>query len=97
MKRGLYNLPTTPDALPRATEHIPFDDHSVDAVVCVGVMTYLPDVEQVWREFARVARAGGLVVVNRGFVPEGREDPSTRRAGLRPRRRQTRSPGTWSR
>jgi predicted TPR repeat methyltransferase len=37
-------------------------DGSVDAVVCVGVMTYLPDVEAVWREFARVARPGGLVV-----------------------------------
>jgi predicted TPR repeat methyltransferase len=38
-------------------------DECVDAVVCVGVMTYLPDVEAVWREFARVARSGGLVVV----------------------------------
>jgi predicted TPR repeat methyltransferase len=38
------------------------DANSVDAVVCVGVMTYLPDVEKVWREFARVARPGGLVV-----------------------------------
>jgi predicted TPR repeat methyltransferase len=37
-------------------------DDRVDAVVCVGVMTYLPDVEAVWREFARVARPGGLVV-----------------------------------
>jgi predicted TPR repeat methyltransferase len=37
-------------------------DDSVDAVVCVGVMTYLPDVEAVWREFARVARPRGLVV-----------------------------------
>jgi predicted TPR repeat methyltransferase len=36
---------------------------TVDAVVCVGVMTYLPEVEAVWREFARVARPGGLVVV----------------------------------
>jgi hypothetical protein len=26
-------------------------------------MTYLPKVETVWREFARVARPGGLVVV----------------------------------
>jgi methyltransferase-like protein 27 len=25
-------------------------------------MTYLPDVEAVWREFARVVRSGGLVV-----------------------------------
>jgi SAM-dependent methyltransferase len=37
-------------------------DDSVDALVCVGVMTYLPEVERVWREFARVARPGGLVV-----------------------------------
>ena len=36
---------------------------SVNAVLCVGVMTYLPEVEAVWREFARVARPGGLVVV----------------------------------
>ena len=40
----------------------PVDDDSVDAVVCVGVMTYLPEVEAVWREFARVVRPGGLVV-----------------------------------
>jgi predicted TPR repeat methyltransferase len=38
-------------------------DASHDAVVCVGVMTYLPDVEAVWRELARVTRPGGLVVV----------------------------------
>ena len=36
--------------------------NGVDALVCVGVMTYLPDVEAVWREFARVVRSGGLVV-----------------------------------
>jgi predicted TPR repeat methyltransferase len=44
-------------------QRLAFDDDSVDAVVCVGVMTYLPDVEAVWREFARVARPGGLVVL----------------------------------
>ncbi|MET0998581.1 MAG: class I SAM-dependent methyltransferase [Marmoricola sp.] len=44
-------------------QRLPVADDSVDAVVCVGVMTYLPDVEAVWREFARVARPGGLVVV----------------------------------
>ena len=35
---------------------LPLEDDSVDAVVCVGVMTYLPEVEAVWREFARVVR-----------------------------------------
>src|SRR3954454_5975969 len=43
-------------------QRLAFENDSVDAVVCVGVMTYLPEVEAVWREFARVARAGGLVV-----------------------------------
>ncbi len=38
------------------------EDDSVDAVVCVGVMTYLPDVESVWREFTRLTRLGGIVV-----------------------------------
>jgi predicted TPR repeat methyltransferase len=43
-------------------QRLGLDDDSVDAVMCVGVMTYLPEVEAVWREFARVARPGGLVV-----------------------------------
>jgi predicted TPR repeat methyltransferase len=52
------------DALGRADlqQRLAFEEGSVDAVVCVGVMTYLPDVEVVWREFARVARPRGVVV-----------------------------------
>ncbi len=44
-------------------QRLALEDESVDAVVCVGVMTYLPEVEAAWREFARVARPGGVVVV----------------------------------
>jgi predicted TPR repeat methyltransferase len=52
------------DTLDRADlqQPVTLEDDSVDAVVCVGVMTYLPDVEATWREFARVARPGGIVV-----------------------------------
>ena len=42
---------------------LPVEDDGVDALVCAGVMTYLPDVEAVWREFARVVRPGGVVMV----------------------------------
>ncbi len=53
------------DALEQADlqQRLAVEDSGVDAVVCVGVMTYLPDVEAVWREFARVTRLGGVVVV----------------------------------
>jgi predicted TPR repeat methyltransferase len=44
-------------------QRLPLDDDAVDAVVCVGVMTYLPEVEAVWRELARVTRPQGVVVV----------------------------------
>ena len=52
------------DSLDRADLQQPLalEDDSVDAVVCVGVMTYLPDADSVWREFARLARPRGLVV-----------------------------------
>ncbi len=40
-----------------------FADDRFDALLCVGVMTYVPEVEAAWREFARVVRPGGLVVV----------------------------------
>ena len=52
------------DALDRADlqQPLPLEDDCFDAVVCVGVMTYLPDVATVWREFARAVRPGGLVV-----------------------------------
>ena len=43
-------------------QRLAFADDSVDAVVCVGVMTYLPEVEAAWREFSRVTRPGGVVV-----------------------------------
>ena len=42
---------------------LPVADDAHDAVVCVGVMTYLPDVEATWRELARVAHPDGLVVL----------------------------------
>jgi ubiquinone/menaquinone biosynthesis C-methylase UbiE len=52
------------DALGPADLQQPLDvtEDAVDVLVCAGVMTYLPDVEAVWREFARVVRPGGLVV-----------------------------------
>jgi ubiquinone/menaquinone biosynthesis C-methylase UbiE len=72
-QRGVY------DSLERADlqQRLAVEDDSVDAVVCVGVMTYLPDVEAVWREFARVARPGGLVVTTqREDLWDARECPA---------------------
>lgn len=41
---------------------LPFPDGRFDAAICVGVLTYVPDTEAIWRELARVVRAGGTIV-----------------------------------
>lgn len=41
---------------------LPWADDRFAAVACIGVMTYVPDVEACWREFVRVVRSGGVVV-----------------------------------
>ena len=40
-----------------------YDVDSVDAVACVGVLTYVPDVAAIWGEFCRVTRPGGVVAL----------------------------------
>ncbi len=42
---------------------VDLDDDRVDAVICVGVMTYLPDVAAVGREFSRITKPGGVIVM----------------------------------
>jgi predicted TPR repeat methyltransferase len=58
-ERGGYDSLQSADLQQR----LPFEDRAFDAAVCVGVMTYLPEVEAVGREFARVVRPDGVVVV----------------------------------
>lgn len=56
---GIYDVLQAADL----QQPLPVADDAVDALVCVGVMTYLADVEAVWREFARVVRPQGPIVV----------------------------------
>lgn len=53
------------DALATADlqQRLGFDDDTFGGLVCVGVMTYIPDVERCWREFARIVTPGGALVV----------------------------------
>ena len=41
---------------------LPYADRSLDGIVCVGVLTYVPDVLAVWHEMGRVVRPGGVIV-----------------------------------
>lgn len=43
-------------------QQLPFADESFEAVVCGGVLTYVPDTERTIREFLRVVVSGGAVV-----------------------------------
>ena len=74
---ALLGVDLSPDSVVRAAERgiydavvvgdlngpLEYPDGSVDAVVCVGVLTYVPDVAAVWGEFCRVTRPGGFVVL----------------------------------
>ena len=42
---------------------IPHADNSYDALICVGVLTYIPESEAVVREFARLVRPGGAILI----------------------------------
>lgn len=44
-------------------QRLAFDDNAFSGLICVGVMTYVPDVNAAWREFARVVSSDGVVVV----------------------------------
>ena len=46
------------------TAGLPFDDHAFGAVVCGGVLTYVPDATPVLREFVRVLRPGAVAIVS---------------------------------
>lgn len=43
---------------------LPLPDHSVDAVVCALALVHIPDVAPALREFARVLRPGGRVIIS---------------------------------
>lgn len=49
--------------LQSVAEQIPLPDASVDCVVCAECFEHLPDPEQAMREFARVLRPGGRIVI----------------------------------
>lgn len=42
---------------------IPLSDDAYDGLICVGVLTYIVDCEAVLREFARLVRPGGSILV----------------------------------
>jgi surfeit locus 1 family protein len=59
-------------------------DNAAEALVYGAASAFRPDVSGpgYWIFTpARLAGGGGIVMVNRGFVPEGRQDPKSRAAG----------------
>ena len=53
---------------------LPLDDDSYNGLECIGVLTYLPDAVELLREFCRITRPGGVVVMTqRSDLYEERE------------------------
>lgn len=57
---------------------LPCDDDIYDGLACVGVLTYIPDSAAILREFARVVRPGGsMVLTQRSDLLDERDFPAT--------------------
>jgi len=48
--------------------HIPFPDHSFDAILCTQVMEHAEDAEQVRNEMLRVLKPGGQLILTVPFI-----------------------------
>lgn len=56
---------------------LPFDDDSYDGLISIGVMTYLPDSAGTVREFQRLVKPGGTILVTqRTDIHEERDFPA---------------------
>ncbi|MDZ7841641.1 MAG: class I SAM-dependent methyltransferase [Gammaproteobacteria bacterium] len=59
---------------------LPFDDDSYEGLMCVGVMTYLPDSSGTLGEFRRLVKPGGAVLLTqRTDIHEERDFPAVLR------------------
>jgi len=61
-KPGVYSKLAVADLEKLATTPLPFADDTFDAIVCVGVLSYVQNFAELYEEWIRVTRPGGLVI-----------------------------------
>jgi len=68
--------PESPPEVVADIRYLPLKDSSVDAILCIEVLEYIPEPEPVFKEFFRVLNPGGklfIAVPQSAEVSEGRE------------------------
>lgn len=56
-------------------DHIPLPDGSLDSILCTEVLEHVPDPLAVWREFHRLLKPGGKVLLATPMSWPGHEEP----------------------
>jgi SAM-dependent methyltransferase len=73
----------------------PFPEAHFDAVLCLGVISYLPDYEPALQEIRRILKPGGLLIISwRNATHPAASDPVRIVRGLAKRLKRRRAPGS---
>lgn len=56
-------------------DRVPLPDASLDSILCTEVLEHVPDPDAVWREFHRLLRPGGQVLLTTPMYWPGHEEP----------------------
>lgn len=63
-KQKLNNFKNNSSLIHANIENLPFDDEAFDAIVCIGVIEYLPDPRKALKELNRLVKNEGVVIVS---------------------------------
>jgi ubiquinone/menaquinone biosynthesis C-methylase UbiE len=69
-----HSVESKPDVVSSVLD-MPFDDNSVDTIICTEVLEHVEDPFALMREISRILKKGGHAIVSSGWVAAYHQEP----------------------